>query len=143
MVSYTCLMDMPSGFCFSALNRRTAALCASDFDAPLLDGGRSWPNLLPLWLWVRRSCCLCCRRCSWGITITTSQRRYDRIIRCHHPDLDGWGMTSLIHPESLETTTYHPVDDFVGDVALRKSSQNHGLWNLETSSASQDHLIDL
>ena len=47
-------------------------------------------------------------------------------------------MMSLLHPESLETTTYHPAHAIVGYVLLRKSSQNHGLAKLETGGGAKN-----
>ena len=48
----------------SSASASLVPLCHLIVDAPLLDGGCSWPNLFPLWLGVcqSRRCCIACHR---------------------------------------------------------------------------------
>jgi hypothetical protein len=146
MASYTCLMDMPSGF---YLNRHTAALCASDL---CLFATRSLTRLC----WMADRVGRICSRFGLGCVVpavtvvmvfVASQWQQDRTVCCD-PDIAQWGILArciLLCLLCLKTTTYRPAYNLVGGVLGSKSGQNHGLRNVETGSGvgNLHGLIDL
>ena len=94
----------------------------------LLLGTWSQPDLLALWLWV--SWPRCCWHWRLYIIIFGWIRKWWLVANDNIVNYDLSNDLCL-----LIVAPYHLVHNFICNILFRKSSQNHGLWNVDASSS--------